>query len=94
MMFSVSSMMNSFMGRMMQRMAPEGGLRRVGDVKFEKPSGVAVSFGPAEKGFAVDLFIPMEEMLNIRQFIREMSPKGEPQPGPGPQAASPQSRRG
>lgn len=72
MMISISSMLKSFMAKIATRMEP-GAEQPIRDIQFEKPSGIGMSVGPAQKGIAVHVNVPMEEMQNIKTFFEEMT---------------------
>ncbi len=49
------------------------GLDRLAKVKVEKPAAIGMSVAPAEKGVVMDFNVPMQEMLNIRQFFTTLA---------------------
>jgi hypothetical protein len=85
MMFSLADTIKNVLTKVVAQLDPQVP-QAAEAVKFDKPSGVGISFGPAPKGVIVYVNVPMQEMENIKTLILAMQPKPVPPPAEKPAA--------
>jgi hypothetical protein len=91
---SYADLLRVYMAQILGVMDPDLG-KAIGEVKFDKPSGVGCTLAAAPKGVVLHANIPMQEMENLKtlfmamqaKMVEKMGAHVAPAPGPAPAPA-------